>query len=73
MVDYFGLHRLISIILVIFPLTAWILGVLTRCKEGKYIAAIIRIPFGNNILWICDLISCILNKCNVRIIRIIDC
>ena len=33
--DYFGLPRIASIILAIIPVTAWILGFLTRLKEGK--------------------------------------
>ena len=41
--DYFGLSRIVSIILAIIPVTAWILGFLTRLKEGKILAAIIRL------------------------------
>ena len=41
--DYFGLDRIVSLVLAIIPFTAWILGVLTRAKEGKWIAVIIRI------------------------------
>ena len=33
--DYFGWGRLVSIILAIIPVTAWILGVVTRISEGK--------------------------------------
>ena len=43
--DYFGLSRLVSIILAIIPVTAWILGALTRFKEGKIVAGIIRLIF----------------------------
>ena len=53
--DYFGLGRLVSIILAIIPFTAWILGLVTRFKEGKYVAGIIRI-FGGWLIWILDLI-----------------
>ena len=73
MADYFGLHRIVSIILCLFPLTCWILGVLTRIKEAKYIAAIVRFILGNNLLWIGDIIFMVVNKCNVKIIRVIDC
>ena len=52
--DYFGLSRLISIILAIIPFTAWALGVLTRAKEGKWIAVIIRL-FGGWLIWVIDL------------------
>ncbi|MBP3423290.1 MAG: hypothetical protein J6K86_05950 [Clostridia bacterium] len=58
--DYFGLDRLISIILAIIPFTAWILGVITRFKEGKLIAGIIRI-FGGWLIWVLDLV-CMLTK-----------
>ena len=74
MSDYFGLDRIISIILLIIPFTCWLLGVLTRCQEKKYVAAILRIVFGGWVLWICDLVnSLLLNKCNVKIVRVIDC
>lgn len=53
--DYFGLNRIVSIILAIIPITAWILGLVTRFKEGKIIAGIIRIFFGW-IAWIADLV-----------------
>ncbi|MBO7156354.1 MAG: hypothetical protein J6V83_03010 [Clostridia bacterium] len=52
--DYFGLDRMISLILAIIPFTAWILGVITRAKEGKLIAAIIRV-FGGWLIWVIDL------------------
>ena len=52
--DYFGLGRLVSIILAIIPVTAWLLGWLTRFKEGKIIAGIIRLLFGWNIIWILE-------------------
>ena len=35
--DYFGLGYLVSVILAIIPVTAWILGALTRLKEGKIV------------------------------------
>ena len=44
--DYFGLDWIISMILVIIPPTAWICGALTRFKEGKLVAGLIRIIFG---------------------------
>ena len=68
--DYFGLGRLVSIILAIIPVTAWLLGWLTRFKEGKIIAGIIRLLFGWNIIWILDLILMILNG---KILRILNC
>ena len=68
--DYFGLGRLVSIILAIIPVTAWLLGWLTRFKEGKIIAGIIRLFFGWNIIWILDLILMILQG---KILRVLNC
>ena len=59
--DYFGLSRLISIILAIIPFTAWACGVVTRLMEGKIVAGIIRIFLGGWILWVIDLICMIVN------------
>lgn len=53
--DYFGLSRILSIILAIIPFTAWLLGVITRFKEGKILAGVIRI-FGGWLIWVVDLI-----------------
>lgn len=52
--DYFGLSKTVSLILSIIPFTAWVLGVLTRASEGKWLAAIIRV-FGGLIIWVLDL------------------
>ena len=54
--DYFGLGRLVSLILAIIPVTAWLLGAFTRFKEGKIVAGLIRLIFGFTIVWIVDLI-----------------
>jgi len=59
--DYFGLGRLVSLILAIIPVTAWICGALTRFKEGKIVAGLIRLIFGFNLVWILDLIFMILS------------
>ena len=66
--DYFGLGRLISIILAIIPITALICGAITRFSEGKILAGILSIVLGWNIIWIVDLVLMILNG---RILRII--
>ena len=58
--DYFGLGYIVSLILAILP-TAWILGILTRFKEGAIIAGIIRI-FAGWIIWLLDLIFMITSK-----------
>lgn len=66
--DYFGLGRLVSIILAIIPITAFVLGAITRFSEGKILAGILRILLGWNIIWIVDLVLMILSG---RILRII--
>lgn len=66
--DYFGLDYIVSLILAIIPFTAWILGILTRFKENKIVAAIVRIFFGWAI-WIVDLILMITQK---HIWRLLD-
>lgn len=68
--DYFGLGYLISVILAIIPVTAWILGAITRISEGKIIAGIIRLIGLGFIIWILDLIFMILSKKIFRILPI---
>ena len=67
--DYFGMGRLISIIFAIIPFTAWLFGMVTRFKEGKIIAGIIRI-FGGWLIWVIDLILMILSG---KILRVLNC
>lgn len=67
--DYFGLDRVISIILAIIPFTAWILGVVTRFQEGKIVAGVIRI-FGGWLIWILDLVCMIMNNQICRILNV---
>ena len=69
--DYFGLDRWISIILLIIPFTCWWCGLITRIKDGHYVAAVIRIFFGCEILWIIEIILTIINGCNVTVWRLI--
>lgn len=68
--DYFGLGRIVSLILAIIPVTAWILGAATRFSEGKIVAGLLRLIFGFNIVWIVDLIMMIVKK---SIWRLINC
>ena len=68
--DYFGLDRIISLILAIIPFTAWICGVVTRITEGKIIAGIIRIFLGGWILWVLDLICMIMKGEICRILNV---
>ena len=68
--DYFGLDRLVSLILAIIPITSAICGIVTRIQEGKLVAGIIRILVGWNIIWILDLIYMVMNG---KIFRLLDC
>ena len=68
--DYFGLSWIVSLILAIIPVTSWILGALTRFSEGKIVAGLIRLIFGFNIVWICDLILMIVSKHILRILPV---
>ena len=69
--DYLGLDRIISIILLIIPFTAWVFGIIQRFKDGHIVAALIRCFFGFHIIWFCDIVLTILNGCNVNILRLI--
>ena len=69
--DYFGIDRIISLILLIIPFTAWFCGILTRFKDGCYVAGIIRIFFGAWIIWIIEIVLTILNGCNVQVWRLL--
>ncbi len=68
--DYFGLDYIVSVILAIIPITAWICGIITRISEGKIVAAIIRIFLGGWIVWVLDLICMIVNKSILRVLNI---
>ncbi len=68
--DYFGLSRIVSIILAIIPVTAWILGALTRFSEGKIVAGIIRLIGLGVIIWVVDLVLMVTNG---RIWRLLNC
>ena len=66
--DYFGLDYIVSLILAIIPVTAWLCGVVTRFKEEKYVAGIIRI-FGGIVIWVLDLIFMVKDR---KIFRLLD-
>ena len=40
--DYFGIHRIVSLVLLIFPLTAWVLGVATRLSEKNMLLLLLE-------------------------------
>ena len=48
--------------------TAWVCGIVTRFKEGKYVAGVIRIFFGW-IIWILDLIYMIKDRQIFRLLN----
>ena len=68
--DYFGLGYIVSLILAIFFITSWICGAVTRFKEGKIVAGLLRLIFGWNIIWLVDLILMIVSKHILRLINI---
>lgn len=68
--DYFGLSRLVSLILAILPPTALICGVITRIAEGKIVAGLLRLILGWNIIWLLDLIFMITNKKIFRLLNV---
>lgn len=67
--DYFGLSYIVSLILAIIPVTAWVCGMVTRFSEGKIVAGIIRI-FGGWLIWVLDLICMIVSKHICRILPV---
>ena len=54
--DYFGLNWFGSLILCIIPFTSWILGAITRFKEGHWVCALIRLFLGFTVIWVLDII-----------------
>ena len=68
MSDYFGLPYILSVILAIIPVTAWLFGAITRFMEGKILAGIIRLIGLGYILWIVDIVMMIVRK---RILRVL--
>ena len=67
--DYFGLSYLVSLILAIIPVTAWLCGVVTRFQEGKIVAGIIRI-FGGWLIWVLDLVCMVTRKNICRLLNV---
>ena len=67
--DYFGAGRLTSIILAIIPPTSLICGIVTRFQEKKYVAGLLRLFLGWNIIWFLDLILIIFKG---KILRLIN-
>jgi threonine/homoserine/homoserine lactone efflux protein len=59
---YFNLPWIVSLILVIIPVTAWWCGVIQAFVRGHIIRGILRIFLGGWILWVLDLIFFIFTK-----------
>lgn len=70
--DYFGIHPIASLILLIIPLTNWVCGIVTRVIDKCYVAAVLRFFFGF-IVWVIEIILTIVKGCNVTLLRIINC
>ncbi|MBO5229418.1 MAG: hypothetical protein J6B20_01300 [Clostridia bacterium] len=68
--DYFGLSYVVSLILAIIPVTAWLCGAITRFQEGKIVAGLIRLIFGFTIVWILDIIFMIVNRQIFRLLNV---
>ncbi len=71
--DYFGMDRIVSIILLIIPFTAWILGLATRLSQKRFVAAILRFFFGGWLLWVIEIVLTIMNGCNVKLLDAVQC
>ena len=67
--DYFGLPYIVSLVLAIIPVTAWILGMIVRFSEGKIVAGVIRI-FGGWLIWLVDLVMMITKKSIWRLLDV---
>ena len=60
---YLGLGFIVSLILAIFPLTSWILGIITRLTRGRILWGILQIiPIVAFVFYFVDLISMIINR-----------
>lgn len=68
--DYFGLSWIVSLILSIIPVTCWVLGIVTRFKEGKIVAGILRIFLTFPVIWILDIVFMILGHKIFRLLNI---
>jgi len=66
--DYFGLPWIVSVLLALF--CAPLMGIITRLMEKKFIATILRIFLGWNILWLIDFILVLIGK---PILRVVNC
>ena len=70
---YFNLPPILSIILLIFFPTACVLGAISRCQSGHYVAGLLRFFLGWNIIWICDIVLTLTHGCQVTLLELIKC
>ena len=68
--DYFGMPWLISLIFAIIPVTSWLFGAVTRFQEGKFLAGLLRLLLGWNIIWILDILCVLFTGKILRILNI---
>ena len=71
--DYFNLDRIISLILLIIPFTAWIMGLATRLSQKRIVAALLRLFFGGWLLWVIEIVLTLTNGCNVKLLDLVKC
>ena len=68
--DYFGMPWLISLIFAIIPVTSWLFGAVTRFQEGKFLAGLLRLLLGWNIIWIIDILCVLFTGKILRLLNI---
>ena len=66
--DYFGLSRIVSIILCLF--FGPILGIVQCIMVGKIVAALLRFLLGWNIIWVIDFILMLFKGSILRVVNI---
>ena len=69
--DYFNMNRYVSLILLIIPFTAWVLGLATRLSQQRYVAAILRFFLGGWLLWIIEIVLTLTNGCQVKLLDVV--
>ena len=69
--DYFGIkERWMNIVLAIIPITSFLLGAITRFMEGKWVAGLLRVLLGWNIIWIADIVCICLKGKILRLLNV---
>lgn len=63
--DYLGLGRIVSIILCLF--LGPIMGIIQRAVDKKWLAVILRVLFGWNLVWLIDFILIIVKGSILRL------